>query len=267
MSVFRLVTKRNIINTNIFTRSIFVPMPVFIPPGNNNNNPKPPIKDEENYNQSFDVTPNPLYQCNPVGVNECVNNSKSMVSYNVKMLINGLASTDRQIYKLVDNSNTLETNKIIDEYNINTLTPTELASVNSYMTQIVKETEKEYNQVTKLITNRDTLIKSVSNSIEANTFTTILGSLAIAYMEYRYFTVPCSKYGFPSYLMYDVLKLQYWGWIIPTATAVVTNDRINTRNKLKDLYAEYTQKNYMGKYQYKLDMLNKVKQVLRIGVN
>jgi hypothetical protein len=86
-------------------------------------------------------------------------------------------------------------------------------------------------------------------------------------MEYRYFTVNYLEYGIPSHILYDVLNLQYWGWIIPTATAVVTNDRINTRNKLKDLYAEYTQKNYMGKYQYKLDMLNKVKQVLRIGVN
>ena len=248
----KLITPRI---TKQFTRSIFVP--VIIP--SINNKPKPPIKDEEDYNQPFDVTLNPLYQCNPVGVNECVNNSKSTVSYNVRMLINGLASTDRQIYRLADNSNTVETKKIIDEYKINTLTPTELASVNSYMTQIINATEKEYTQVTKLITNRDTLIKSVSDSIAANTATTILGSLAIAYMEYRYFTVPCSKYGIPSYFMYDVLKLQYWGWIIPTANAVITNDRIETCNKLKDLYSEYTQKNYMGKYQYKLDMLNKLK--------
>jgi hypothetical protein len=238
---------------------------MFIPFGNNS--PKPSIKDEENYHQPFDVTLNPLYQCNPEGVNECVNNSKSIVSYNVRMLINGLASIDRQIYKLVDISKNpaAEIVKITDEYKINTLTPTELASVNTYLTQIVKETEKEYSQVTKLINNRDTLIKSVSDSIENNTITTILGSLAIVYMEYRYFTVNYLDYGIPSHIIYDLLKLQYWGWIIPTANAIVTNDRINTRNKLKDLYAEYTQKNYMGKYQYKLDMLNKVKQVLRIG--
>jgi hypothetical protein len=233
-------------------------VPTFIPLYRDR--PKP-LKDEENYNQQFDFTLNPLFQCNPIGINDCVNNSKSTVPYDVRMVINGLASTDRNIYKLVANPVIDDKTKqqIIDEYKINTLSPTDIASINSYLNQIITETEKEYSQVSKLVNNKDKLVNSVSDTLVGDCTATFISGSVIAYIEYKYFTMSYMDYGIGWCALLDCLHLQYWGWVIPALFSVGIPIMINKHNKLNELYSEYTQKNYMGKYQYKLDMLNKIK--------
>jgi hypothetical protein len=236
----------------------FVAFPMFIPVYRDN--PKP-LKDEENYDQQFDFTLNPLYQCNPVGINDCVNNSKSSVPYDVRMVINGLASTERNIYKLVANPviNDKAKQQIITEYKINTLSPTDIASINSYLNQIITKTEKEYAQVSKLVNNKDKLVNSVSNGIAGDYAATVVSGAVIAYIEYKYFTLTHMDYGTGWRVLLDTLHIQYWGWVIPALFSVGIPVLTTKRNKLNELYSEYTQKNYMGKYQYKLDMLNKIK--------
>jgi hypothetical protein len=236
----------------------FVMFPMFVPLYRDN--PRP-LKDEENYHQQFDFRLNPLYQCNPVGINDCVNNSKSSVPYDVRMVINGLASTERNIYKLVANPviNDKTKQQIIDEYKIKTLSPADIASINSYLNQIITETEKEYAQVSKLVNNKDKLVNSVSDSLAGDYAATVVSGTVIAYIEYKYFTMSYMDYGIGWRALLDILHLQYWGWIIPVMFSVGIPILTTRRKELNALYSEYTQKNYMGKYQYKLDMLNKIK--------
>lgn len=236
----------------------FVVVPTFIPLYRDR---AKPLKDEENYNQQFDYTLNPLYQCNPIGINDCVNNSKSTVPYDVRMVINGLASTERNIYKLVANPviNDKTKQKIITEYKINSMSPQDIASINSYLNQIITETEKEYAQVSKLVNNKDKIVNSVSDTLVGDCTATFISGSVIAYIEYKYFTMSYMDYTTIWHALLDVFHLQYWGWVIPALFSVGIPILTTKRNKLNELYSEYTQKNYMGKYQYKLDMLNKIK--------
>jgi len=160
-------------------------VPVIVPIYNWGSTPKKPKKDEEDYEQEFDFTVNPLFQCNPTGVNDTVNAGSgvndtvnagsgvndtvnagsgvndtvnagsgvigvgtSQVPYKVRMLINGLASTDRNIYKLTDPTLLpADRREIIKQYELATFTKEELALVRGFMDQIGNQTEREYRLV------------------------------------------------------------------------------------------------------------------------
>ena len=82
-------------------QSHHIVIPQFIPIWNR-------ITNVDDHNQIIDFTENPLYKSNPTGINNYVNDLNSIVPYNVRMIINGLASTDREIYNLVNNSRLMD---------------------------------------------------------------------------------------------------------------------------------------------------------------
>ena len=67
----------------------YVPMPIFIH-HRTPSEPKPPIKDDDNYKQAFDFRLNPLFQCNPVDVNNYVNNNPH-IPQDTRFIINSMA--------------------------------------------------------------------------------------------------------------------------------------------------------------------------------
>lgn len=263
---YYLLKMLRLLNTNTFRiaypvikmQSHHIVIPQFIPIWNR-------ITNVDDHNQIIDFTENPLYKSNPTGINNYVNDLNSIVPYNVRMIINGLASTDREIYNLVNNSSIDIKNKIIADYKIDTLTPIDIASINSYIYKIAAETEKEHSKVSKFIFDYDMLINNVSNDITKNKFYTYVTSAICIYIDYKYITLPHShdNVGLLD-IIYYYSNLQYWCWILPAGFIARTYNLTNMRNKFKNLYSEYMKNNYIGKYQYKLDMLFKFNNVFSV---
>lgn len=235
--------------------------PIYIPVYRDKK-PPPHIKDEYNYKQQFDFRQNPLFQCNPPGINDCVNSSNAGCKTNrVRFIINGLASTDNRItntYNLALSKTEESRKNVIAKYDIDNLTPEEYANIQTYIKQIHSETEKEYNQVSKLVNNQKTLVESVSNDIDSSLVSMSFMTIGMIYLNYRYFMPSHIDYHFIDYILCNKIMFQYWGWLVPISKYAEIVDLKKKRTELVDLYSEYTKENYMGRYQHKLNMLSAI---------
>lgn len=215
-------------------------------------------KDDYDYCQNFDFTQFPLYNTNPNCINDVVNNSCD-IPYNVRIIVNSICDTNREIYKLVDNKNTNDINKIIDTYKINTLTYKELKYVNICIYNIINEVEQEFTQINKFISNYNLFINNITNDIHKYTTYLIPISGICAYMFYLYFTWP---YLHSTFILSLVCDMTNYLWVcIPIVIGLDIRELNNKRNKLKELYVKYTEKNYLIKYQYKIYMLHKIEDI------
>lgn len=259
-------------NTQTQQRRAFVP--VFIPIYNWGSTPKKPKKDEEDYEQEFDFTVNPLFQCNPTGVNDTVNahsvpgpdkgNIKMLIPYKVRMLVNGLASTDRNIYKLTDPTLLpADRQEIIKQYELATFTKEELAQVRLFMDQIGNQTEREYQQVSKLVHNKDTLIQCADSDKGNTAIMSTLGTVLYAWLAYKGFIAGPDFREFAPFTraMTEILNMHYWGWILPAVGWLFTADTAKRQKELTTLYWTYTKESYLSKYQYKLVQLNDLRKL------
>lgn len=260
-------TVSNLIQNQVRTMT-YVAMPIFIPrfvPSS----PKPPVKDEENYKQDFDFRLNPLYQCNPTNVNDYINKA-SDIKPEIKTIINSMAPLPFHytrgkscIYHLAVNPPPQNLD-LVKEYKLNTLTkPDDYNKITFWMKKIITETEKEFNQVNKLITNKDRLLTALDNNKSVSTLGAAFLSALVGYLEYRYFAIHNSNiYPGPfSRLIFDLFHLQYWAWIFPAGFWLDVNDLSQRKKLLNAIYDEYIAKDYVSKYQLKLNMLDKLKNV------
>jgi hypothetical protein len=253
---------------NVYAQQRRTFIPVFIPIYNWGNTPSKPKKDEEDYEQKFDFTVNPLFQCNPTGVNDTVNSGTStgtgQVPYKVRMLINGLASTDRNIYKLTDPTLlTCDRQEIIKQYELTTFTNEELTQVRFFMDQIGNQTEREYQQVCKLVYNKDTLIHGADSDKVNTAIMSTLGTVLYGWLAYKGFVSQPDFCEFAPFTraMTDILNMHYWGWTLPAVGWLITADTAKRQRELSDLYWTYTKESYLSKYQYKLVQLNDLRKL------
>jgi hypothetical protein len=243
-------------------------IPVFVPIyGWGSRTPPKPKKTEEDYEQEFDFRLNPLFQCNPTGVNDQVNSGAStgtsQVPYKVRMLINGLASTDRNIYKLTDPTLLpCDRQTIIKQYELTTFTREEMAQVRIIMDQIGNQTEREYRQVSKLVHNKDTLIHSADSDKVQTAIMSAIGTVLYGWLAYKGFIDNrYEPYATFTRAITDVLHLHYWFWLAPAVGWLVTADTSKRQKQLTELYWTYTKENYLTKYQYKLTQMNDLRKL------
>lgn len=229
-----------------------------------------PKKDEEDYEQKFDFRMNPLFQCNPIGVNDTVNSGFStgtcQIPYKVRKIVNGFASTDRNIYKLTDPMlRPCERQKIIKEYELAMVTNVELAQVLFFMDQIGNQTEREYQQVSKLVHNKDTLIHEADRDKGKTAIMSALGTVAYGWFAYKGFIAnPAVREFAPfTHALIEILNMHYWGWTLPAVGWIITADTTNRQKELTSLYWTYTKENYLSKYQYKLTQLNDLRKLFK----
>ncbi len=261
LAMARPVTTTLSWNTQAQQRRTFIP--VFVPIyGWGSRTPPKPKKTEEDYMQKFDYRLNPLFQCNPTGVNDQVNaEPNSLVSYRVRMIINGLASTDRNIYKLTDP--TLlpkERADIVKQYEIPALTQQELVNVRHFMDQIENATEREYRQVSKLVHNKDTLLGEARADASGQVILSAIGTAIYAWLAYKGF-VQYNACNTLTYILIEKFNMHYWSWLLPATGWIIAHDTKQRAADIIKLYKTYTYENYLTKYQYKLIQLNDLRKL------
>lgn len=250
----------------------YVPMPIYI--YRTPSEPKPPVKDEDNYNQPFDFRLNPLFQCNPLAVNNYVNNNPH-IPQDVRLIINSMAPLPFSfpagancIYKLALDPANKEARA---EHNIDRVADNHNTII-YWMDKIIYATDHEFGQVHKLVFNRDRFIKKLDADKSRSTTFSIISGLAVAYLEYRYFVHsgphtygpdgPFSQFGYlANRVLFEVFNVQYWSWIFPTMFALDSVSLGSQRAELNEIYDTYVKEDYITKYRLKLDMLGKLKAV------
>lgn len=263
------------LNLNCSVRQMtYVPMPIFI--HRTPRAPKPPVKDEEDYNQSFDFRLNPLFQCNPLAVNTYVNNNPQ-IPQDVRLIINSMAPLPLSfpagtncIYKLALDPANKEARA---KHNIDrAIKAGEHVNIHYWMDKIIYATDHEFGQVNKLVFNRDQLIKKLDEDKSRATTLSIISGLVVAYLDYRYFVSSgphtygpygaFSQFGYlVNKVLYDSLHSQYWTWLFPVVFALESKSLGSQRAELNEIYDTYVKEDYITKYRLKLDMLAKLKTV------
>lgn len=247
----------------------YVPLPIFIP-NYGSSKPKPPVKDEANYKQDFDFRLNPLYQCNPPNVNDYINKA-SGIKPEIRTIINSMAPLPFHysrgkscIYHLAENPKNMD---LVKEYKLDTLSkPDDYNKITFWMDKILTETQTEFNQVNKLITNKDRLLTALNNDKSDSTIAAVFLSALVGYLEYRYFAIHSANIylyspGPFSRAIFDLFHLQYWAWLFPAGFWLDVSDLSQRKKKLNVIYNEYIAGDYVSKYQLKLNMLDKLKNV------
>lgn len=278
LSNSRTVVSKILLNPNTISNQTYakqsrnmtyVPMPVFIP-NFGSSKPKPPVKDEENYKQEFDFLLNPLYQCNPTNVNNYINKA-SGIKPEIRTIINSMAPLPFHysrgkscIYHLAENPQNMA---LVKEYKLDTLSnPDDYNKITFWMDKIITETQTEFNQVNKLITNKDSLLAALNDDKSDSTLAAVFLSALVGYLEYRYLAIHSANIELYSpgpfcRAIFDLFHLQYWAWLFPAGFWLDVNDLSQRKKQLNAIYDKYIAGDYVSKYQLKLNMLTKLKKV------